>query len=153
MTSTSTDHRKVVYDRLLFELSLGNHDVYLFYDSPIMIEECIIVRPMFKEKFIANSNKYTLSSHQRRSLAFNHKKDMKNRRERLLIHFNTYLENKKEELVGLGITIATKSKKSLESISTTPDGRIRKIMTLISRALLESPFHKIVCEIVILNIK
>lgn len=152
MTSIIQDPSLVVYDRLFFELSRGNYDVYFFHDSPTFIEEYLVVRPIFKELLLANTEKLTLLSNKNRLIADFPKNKMKNWGERLSIHFIIYSESKKRELVGLGIKIATKSKINLESFSTTPKGRVQKIMFLITRALLESTFHKIKYQNIVVNL-
>lgn len=152
MASIIQDPGLIVYDRLFFELSGGNYDVYISQDSPIFIEEYFIIRPIFKDLFVANPDNLCDFKHKNRSTTLNSKNKMKNWGERLSIHFIIYSESKKRELVGLGIKIATKSKINLESFSITPKGRVQKIMFLITRALLESTFHKIKYQNIVINL-
>jgi hypothetical protein len=86
MTSIIQDPSLVVYDRLFFELSRGNYDVYFFHDSPTFIEEYLVVRPIFKELLLADTEKLTCLSYKNRSMARFSKNKMKNWGERLLIY-------------------------------------------------------------------
>lgn len=86
MTSIIQDPSLVVYDRLFFELSRGNYDVYFFHDSPTFIEEYLVVRPIFKELLLANTEKLTLLSYKTRSMALYTKNTMKSWGKRLLIY-------------------------------------------------------------------
>jgi len=59
----------------------------------------------------------------------------------IIIDFITYANPRNKEIIGLSLRVIANDKITITFLGTSSENRIQKIMFLLSRGLLKSPFH------------
>jgi len=140
MTNLLQDPSVVIYDKLFFGLTLGKYDLHIRTESGL-IEEFIIVREKYYSKLYLLER--ILPNHVNRAIheASHESQNQFLKSNGLIIDFITYANSKNNEMIGLSLRVLTKDKITITFLGTSSENRIQKIMFLLSRGLLKSPFH------------
>ena len=132
----------VIYDKLFFGLTLGNYDLHITTES-CLLEEFLIIR----EKYYCKLGllKRILPNHMKKAfsrVSYEYQ-DHFLQSNGLLIDFIRYTDPKNNEIIGLSLRVIANNELTLTFLGPSSENRIQKIMFLLSRGLLKSPFHLI----------
>ena len=142
MTNILQDPLVLIYDKLFFELSLGNFNLRVTAKSGLL-EEYFIIREEYYSKLGLLEKILPFHTEKSYYASVCNSEEHAFKCSRLLIDLIIYTNVRNNELFCLGLRVHSFCKLTLSLLGASSKCHIQKIMFLISRGLLKSPYHQI----------